>query len=124
MIRSKQRDLIYHALNLSCSHPTAEELYSAIHLEGENSLSLATVYRNLNQLVEAGMIARVSIPGEADRYDAVNDGHLHMLCKKCGTVEDVPKAAIPDICVPASDASGCDITSFSLLFSGLCPNCK
>ncbi len=122
MIYSKQRELVYAALKRSCLHPTADELYAMVKTEAP-SISLATVYRNLNQIVSGGQAARISVPGSADRFDATNDGHLHMLCSRCGAVMDIPKTALPDICTHASRATGNRIEGYSILFYGLCAHC-
>ena len=75
---SKQRELVLHTVEQLCDHPTAEEIFDKAAPECPG-LSLGTVYRNLNSLVEAGMVRRVSIPGRADRFD-------HTLCwhSRCG----------------------------------------
>ena len=62
-----------------CDHPTAEEIYDKAAQECPN-LSLGTVYRNLNSLVEAGRVRRVSIPGKADRFDHTLPWHSHLYC--------------------------------------------
>ena len=59
---SKQRELVLHTVEQLCDHPTAEEIFDKAAPECPG-LSLGTVYRNLNSLVEAGMVRRVSIPG-------------------------------------------------------------
>lgn len=51
-------------------------------------LSLGTVYRNLNSLVDAGRVRRVCIPGKADRFDHTLCWHSHMYCTVCGGVVD------------------------------------
>ena len=58
---SKQRELVMQTVQQLCDHPTAEEIYDKAAQECPN-LSLGTVYRNLNSLVEAGRVRRVSIP--------------------------------------------------------------
>ena len=65
---SKQRELVMQTVENLCDHPTAEEIYDTAAKECPG-LSLGTVYRNLNSLVEAGRVRRVSIPGQADRFD-------------------------------------------------------
>ena len=70
-----------------CDHPTAEEIYDKAAQECPN-LSLGTVYRNLNSLVEAGRVRRVSIPGKADRFDHTLPWHSHLYCTVCGGVTD------------------------------------
>ena len=60
---SKQRELVMQTVQALCDHPTAEEIYDAAVKECPG-LSLGTVYRNLNSLVDAGRVRRVSIPGK------------------------------------------------------------
>ena len=55
---SKQRELVMQTVENLCDHPTAEEIYDTAAKECPG-LSLGTVYRNLNSLVEAGRVRRV-----------------------------------------------------------------
>ena len=80
---SKQRELVLHTVEQLCDHPTAEEIFDKAAPECPG-LSLGTVYRNLNSLVEAGMVRRVSIPGRADRFDHTLCWHSHLYCTACG----------------------------------------
>lgn len=84
---SKQRELVMQTVENLCDHPTAEEIYGEAIKDCPN-LSLGTVYRNLNSLVEAGRVRRVSIPGQADRFDHTLPWHSHMYCTACGCVTD------------------------------------
>jgi Fur family transcriptional regulator, ferric uptake regulator len=53
-------------------------------------LSLATVYRNLNALVEEGALSPVSLPGESVRFELAAQGHHHHFkCERCQRVFDV-----------------------------------
>lgn len=124
MIYSKQRELVLDAVRgTQGQHPTADTLYASIRAQSP-SVSLATVYRNLNQLVEAGQIARVSVPGAADRFDPVTDGHSHLLCNACGAIVDVPCSALPDLRAPVQAATGCKVEEYGVVFYGLCPRCR
>ena len=82
---SKQRELVMQTVQNLCDHPTAEEIYDTAAKECPG-LSLGTVYRNLNSLVEAGRVRRVSIPGQADRFDHTLAWHSHLYCTVCGGV--------------------------------------
>lgn len=84
---SKQRELVMQTVQNLCDHPTAEEIYDAAVKECPG-LSLGTVYRNLNSLVDAGRVRRVSIPGKADRFDHTLPWHSHLYCTVCGSVAD------------------------------------
>ena len=74
---SKQRELVLQKVEQLCDHPTAEEIYDEAIKECPG-LSLGTVYRNLNSLVDAGRVRRVCIPGKADRFDHTLCWHSHM----------------------------------------------
>ena len=85
---SKQRELVMQTVERLCDHPTAEEIYDKAAQECPN-LSLGTVYRNLNSLVEAGRVRRVSIPGKADRFADVDGKQVMELVKnQKGRVQD------------------------------------
>ena len=75
---SKQRELVLQKVEQLCDHPTAEEIYGEA-VKDCPGLSLGTVYRNLNSLVDAGRVRRVSIPGKADRFDHTLCWHSHLL---------------------------------------------
>lgn len=84
---SKQRELVLQKVEQLCNHPTAEEIYDEA-IKEYPGLSLGTVYRNLNSLVDAGRVRRVCIPGKADRFDHTLCWHSHMYCTVCGGVVD------------------------------------
>ena len=84
---SKQRELVLQKVEQLCDHPTAEEIFDLAAKECPG-LSLGTVYRNLNSLVDAGRGRRVSIPGKADRFDHTLGWHSHLYCNCCGGVVD------------------------------------
>ena len=80
---SKQRELVMQQVETLRDHPTAEEIYQHA-LKECPGLSLGTVYRNLNSLVEAGRVRRVSIPGQPDRFDHTLPWQGHLYCTCCG----------------------------------------
>ena len=63
-----QRQLVIAAVRFLADHPTAEEVYDRITMEYPD-ISKGTVYRNLNSLVESGLLGKVSVPSGADRFD-------------------------------------------------------
>ncbi len=86
--KSKQRDMIYDILLSRKDHPTADDLY----LEMKNifpGVSLGTVYRNLNILVEQGLVNRIDSAGTFSRFDGKTAPHSHFVCRECGKIIDV-----------------------------------
>lgn len=123
MIYSKQRELLVSQLRRYRGHPTADVLYASVRSENP-TISLATVYRNLNQLVDSGIVMRISVPGQADRFDDKNDGHQHMMCTECGGITDIPSSALPDVCGMVADNTGLQVSACSMIFYGLCKACE
>ncbi len=103
---SKQRELVLHTVEQLCDHPTAEEIFDKAAPECPG-LSLGTVYRNLNSLVEAGMVRRVSIPGRADRFDHTLCWHSHLYCTACGGVVDHAPKSRQKAELPQKDSEIC-----------------
>ena len=118
---SKQRELIYQCLMDTREHPTAEMLYHWLKPENP-SLSLGTVYRNLNLLADEGLITRMPFPIE--RYDANTRPHSHFRCRKCGAVYDLEgveyDAALNE---KVGVLSGHQVDRHDLVFSGICTHC-
>ena len=104
---SHQRELILREVLKRTDHPTAEQICTSLRAECPR-LSLGTVYRDLNTLVEIGKIRRVSIPGEADRFDGQTECHQHLWCTKCHQVESlyIDPAKLSDCVRPLQQMCG------------------
>jgi Fe2+ or Zn2+ uptake regulation protein len=70
------------------SHPTAEDVYRAVRRSIPN-VSLATVYKALEALVESHLAAKLPYADGAARYDCRCDSHYHIRCLKTGQVHDL-----------------------------------
>lgn len=118
---SRQRELILKKVEMVCSHPTAEEIYEMARHECP-SLSLGTVYRNLNGLTEAGKVRRVSVPGQPDRFDRLLRPHSHIYCTKCHCVTDVAVNDTAVLQIIQKDAP--EVIDYSLTMFGYCEDCR
>lgn len=102
------------------NHPTAVEIFEAVNREDPRS-SRATIYNNLRDLVQAGLVREVAVEGRAARFDAKGTRHHHFICDRCGKVEDITWYNVPK---PASDSLGKRILrECELIFRGLCKQC-
>lgn len=118
---SRQRELIYQCLMDTDEHPTAEMLYNWLK-PANPSLSLGTVYRNLNLLADEGIITRMPFPVE--RYDANTEPHPHFRCRSCGHVYDLEGLDYDrDLDQAAARCSGHDVERHDMVFSGTCVHC-
>lgn len=120
---SSQREAIIRFLRTRKDHPTADVVFQHIREDIPN-ISLATVYRNLNQLAAAGTILRLTTNGKTDHFDACVEPHYHFCCKSCNAVKDIDMEPLPELMTKATEASSFKIEAATILFSGLCDSCK
>ena len=101
-------------------HPTAAEIFEAVNLLDPRS-SRATIYNNLRDLVQAGLVREVAAEGRAARFDAKGRRHYHFICDRCGKVEDIEWYDVPR---PAPGSLGERILrECELIIRGLCTKC-
>lgn len=126
--KSKQRDVILEIVQNNNVHPTAEWIYGEAK-KFIPTIGIATVYRNLNKLVELGEIEKISIPGESDRYDSVMTEHFHMRCSSCGELKDifpVNEDSFNDVKNAIAEAFDLEPDKFEIsetMLSYVCDNC-
>ncbi len=119
---SRQREMIYNQVKNFPIHPTADQVYTALKAENP-ALSLGTVYRNLNQLSEMGMLLKIPIADGSDRFDGRTDRHCHIVCDKCLRVFDIELNA-EEVVRDAVKAHGHTLTAVSFTLRGVCAECS
>ena len=120
---SRHREDVLKLLQSVTSHPTAEWIYTQLK-ETDSSISLATVYRNLNQLYELGCVIRIDAGDGTVHYDATVRDHCHFICDKCKEVSDITVPSAPSLKDEAESINNVEVTKSNLVFFGLCSNCK
>ena len=118
---SKQRELVLKTVMDNLIHPTAQEIYNMTR-EKDPTISMGTVYRNLNLLAEQGKILRIKVPGGADRYDGTIAPHNHAVCTKCGMVMDYDYS-FDDLNKALLEKSGFKCEELNITVRGTCKNC-
>ncbi len=120
---SKQREKIYDVLSKNAVHPTAETMLSLLR-EDDANIGMTTLYRNLNQLAEAGMIKKIEGLETSAHFDHNTYSHYHFICSECNRVFDVPPEVAPDVVKNTQAAMGFEIKSHDIVFHGICSECK
>ena len=119
---SRQRESIKACLMARRDHPTADHVYLTIREEYPN-ISLGTVYRNLNLLVEQGEVRKLSFGYGPDRFDGELSPHYHFVCRACGAISDLPLEPLDSLNQEAQRCCSGRIDSHLTYFYGLCQNC-
>ena len=119
---SKQRESILDYLKNTNEHPTAERIYTDLKQTLPN-LSLATVYRNCNQLWKAGLIVKLATDGKTDHFDANTSDHQHFVCTLCDRVSDL-FFKLPDEMIEGQLGEGFCADSYQLYVYGTCSDCR
>ena len=122
-----QRVAIFEALASSREHPSAEQLHRAVQRKLP-SLSLATVYKNLEALKAIGAVADVNPLHEQARYETTLPGtgagrpHHHLVCTSCKKVRDLHDGGLDGLRI--GDAQGFEVSAVRVQAEGLCPDCQ
>ena len=120
---SRQRQRILEIVRETDSHPTADWVYKQLKEEIPD-LSLGTVYRNINVLIEQGQIEKLPYGSTFDRFEAKTQPHYHFICEKCGLVEDFIMPHYADINKKAEKLGSFKIIRHRIDFFGLCKKCQ
>lgn len=106
------------------NHPGTDEIARAAR-DRVGYVTLQAVYEALNTLTSAGLLRRIGPAGSPARYESrTGDNHQHIVCRRCGTIADVDRAATPAPCLEPSASAGFAIERAEVTFWGLCPPCR
>lgn len=119
--RTAQRDAIRSAL-AACDHPhSAQELHAKLG----GAVGLATVYRNLQRLVDAGLADALRRPNGEQAFRVCGRGHHHHLtCRHCGRVEEVRDCGLDRWAQRIGEEHGFRDVEHVAELSGLCARCR
>jgi Fe2+ or Zn2+ uptake regulation protein len=116
-----QRLFLLRALEHAETHPTAEDLYAAVRADLP-TLSLATVYKTLAELVALGEVQPIVTGDGRTRYDPHMEPHAHVLCRRCGKLADVAESVVR-IAAPM-ELDGFLVTGKRVVLEGYCRSCR
>ncbi len=105
-------------------HATAETLAVEAR-RALGSVSTQAVYNVLDACTDAGVVRRIEPAGSAARYETrTGDNHHHLVCRSCGTVDDVDCVIGMAPCLTPSEERGFVIDEAEVVFWGFCSKCN
>ena len=121
---TKQKEIILDILKENRIHPTINEIY-VLAKEKYPSIGQATIYRNVNRLVEEGKILKLpNSNNDSYHYDIDISSHDHLLCKKCGKIIDIFDNDYDDIFESIAKKNKIIIDRATILLEGKCSKCN
>lgn len=120
---TNQREIILRELRRCKKHLTADELYDMVKKDMPR-ISLATVYRNLEILSEAGLIGKLEISGRQKRFDYKVEDHDHIYCVVCHRVDNLNIERSEIDAKGLGAIKGYTITGYRLEALGVCQECQ
>lgn len=120
---TRQRAAVFDYLSRVDHHPTAEEVYLTVKRKLPR-ISLATVYKNLEKLVECGAATKLAYGDAASRYDIRTDHHYHTRCLGCGELRDFESEKGLRLLRQIAPESGFEVEDYRLELVGYCRACR
>lgn len=116
---SHQRIKVLEYLIKNRCHPTADQIYNALHQEIP-SLSRTTIYNTLSTFQEANLVRVITIEDNEVRYDIMIENHGHFKCESCGTIYNF---TVDVDSLTSKDLNNFQIKDKNVYFKGICPRC-
>jgi len=121
--RSPQREAIRRVIDRAAGPLTVQQIHSHAKRSIRN-LGIATVYRNVNLLLDAGHIRTVTLSDGQARYESAELGHHHHFkCRVCRRVYDLPGCQLSKS-VDTKLPDGFVAEEHEVTFHGTCPDCS
>ena len=123
---TSEREIVIDEVFDDHEHFDADELTFRLQEKGKKRVSRSTVYRTLVSMEEAGLIRKVARPNgkEIWEHDYGYPQHDHMICKKCGELEEFQNDEIKSILEAVAQTHGFFMDGHRLEVFGICSKCR
>jgi Fur family ferric uptake transcriptional regulator len=105
---------------------SAADLHETLRGRGRN-VGLASVYRALDSLLDAGLVQRVDVGDGIARFEPVRDAHAHhhhLVCTGCGKVEPFSDDGLEQAIERVQETSGYAVDTHDVVLHGACTGCR
>jgi Fur family peroxide stress response transcriptional regulator len=102
-------------------HINIDKLYDEVK-QKFGSISLATIYKNINAMTKNMLLQEVKLPNEKSVYEIIKENHSHLLCNSCGEVVDI-QVETKNITKDISKKYNFEVSQSDVVLSGTCKKC-
>ena len=124
--RTAPRIAVLTTLQPVHGHLSVAEIHQRLLDSGHADVpDVATVYRTVTTLVEAGVLHALAVEGGVTTYGVAENPHHHAVCTRCGTIIEVPAQRLSSALEHAIEGSSFTLSDRAgLTLHGLCPDCQ
>ena len=121
---TKPRQLVLKIISESKTHLDVPEIWQRVR-QSDQKISLATIYRTVKVLEQAGLISEHNLGQDHSHYEAVSENtHYHFTCLNCGKVLEFSTPQPQSIAKKLNEMHGIRIKKIHLLMEGYCKQCS
>lgn len=119
---TRQKEIILECIKENSTHPTVAEIMKRVS-EKDESIGQATVYRNINKLLEEGLIEKLYSSLDEFCYDADTVEHDHLICTNCGKIIDLFDDDYTNKKRAIAKKYSFEVEKVSTTYKGICSDC-
>jgi Fur family ferric uptake transcriptional regulator len=120
---TKRQQQLLNELKRCTDELSGQELHRKLH-NGENTMGLTTVYRNLQALVKQGLIRSRHLPNGEVLYAPVERDIHHLTCVSCGETTQLKGCPVKTIDLSKKTSNNFELLFHTLEYFGLCQTCS
>lgn len=120
---TKQKQIILETIREDRSHPIMADIYKKVQNKNQK-IGQATVYRNINELVESNEVEKITDLSGQFHFDGNKNKHYHLLCTNCQKIFDIFDENYSSIISTVANNDEFMITDVKITCLGLCSTCK
>ncbi|WP_052021263.1 Fur family transcriptional regulator [Actinokineospora spheciospongiae] len=122
MRMTPQRQLVLDAL-LELEHATPEQVCQHVQ-RTTPTVNITTVYRTLELLESLAVVRHTHLGHGAPTYSVHEHEHVHLVCHRCGHVDEAERAVMDELCGTLRARHGFHLDASHLALSGTCRACS
>lgn len=109
-------------------HLETENIYELLTVREDKAkkIGLATVYRTMELFEKIGLVSRLSMDNSPARYELIIQdvlGHHHLICLKCGQVQEIEDSLTEDFKMQVLKEKGFKVADKPIKIYGYCNKC-
>jgi len=116
-----QRQLVLNAVR-DLGHATPEQVCTQVQAVAP-AVNITTVYRTLDLLEQLGVVRHAHLGHGAPTYSEHQHRHVHLVCHRCGSVEEAPVEMMSALAERAAEQHGFRLDATHVALSGTCAEC-